>query len=355
MSFTPVESLIGGVLIGTAASCSIMVDGKIMGISGIIGPFLRGSLGGKATALMWKGLFIAGMVAGGLVNLANVDMAFPAVLHFSIVRYLIAAVCVGGGTRMCGGCTSGHGVCGLARFSFRSLVAVPTFMGVAAVALQLAYLATDMPPVDPKVAPLQWPPQWQFPVAAAIGSLLLVVAMVTVPNSQPVFSASATGLIFGLGLGVSGMTSQAKVLGFLDVLHTWDPSLAFVMGGALCVTFPAFYRTRQEGACPFAKDQKYETPKTWPADWKLVVGSALFGTGWGLTGVCPGPAAVIIIPNFVLLPSHPENHYAPSLLAFFVVMCATWLVTDRVLTGRPEPAPAKEPQTTPDTVPIATA
>lgn len=98
------------------------------------------------------------------------------------------------------------------------------------------------------------------------------------------------GLVFGLGLIVSGMTSPDKVLAFLDIAGNWDPSLAFVMGGAILAALPLFYIARRRDR-PVAGDQ-YDTPGTTLVDRKLVAGAVLFGIGWGVAGICPGPALV---------------------------------------------------------------
>ena len=96
------------------------------------------------------------------------------------------------------------------------------------------------------------------------------------------------GLIFGVGLIVSGMTNPAKVINFLDLAGTWDPSLAFVMGGAMLVTLLG-YRLALTRATPLL-DTKFYLPTATHIDAPLIVGSALFGIGWGLGGLCPGPA-----------------------------------------------------------------
>lgn len=100
--------------------------------------------------------------------------------------------------------------------------------------------------------------------------------------------ALAAGVIFGFGLFVSQMTNPAKVLNFLDVAGHWDPSLAFVMGSALCVTFPAFAWARR-GARPWLAES-FSLPTRRDLDARLVGGAAVFGVGWGLSGFCPGPA-----------------------------------------------------------------
>lgn len=96
------------------------------------------------------------------------------------------------------------------------------------------------------------------------------------------------GLIFGLGLVVSGMANPAKVLNFLDVAGTWDPSLAFVMGGAVAVTALGF-RLVLAWPKPLLAS-RFQLPNRRDIDLRLLVGPAIFGLGWGLSGLCPGPA-----------------------------------------------------------------
>lgn len=102
------------------------------------------------------------------------------------------------------------------------------------------------------------------------------------------FSAFAIGLIFGLGIAVSGMINPAKVLNFFDLAGTWDPSLALVMGGALAVAIPG-YRLVLRRSAP-ALDTRFQLPDTRIIDRRLVLGSATFGVGWGIAGFCPGGA-----------------------------------------------------------------
>ena len=102
--------------------------------------------------------------------------------------------------------------------------------------------------------------------------------------------ALAVGLIFGLGLCLSGMYQPAKVLGFLDLAGNWDPSLAFVMGGAIVVALPAFLLARRRSAAWVGG--AIELPTRRAIDAPLVVGSGVFGIGWGLAGVCPAPGVV---------------------------------------------------------------
>ncbi len=96
------------------------------------------------------------------------------------------------------------------------------------------------------------------------------------------------GLIFGIGISISGMANPAKVLNFFDIAGSWDPSLAFVMGGALIVTFIG-YRVVLKRPAPMM-DSGFHLPTRKDLDLRLIGGSALFGVGWGIAGFCPGGA-----------------------------------------------------------------
>ncbi|QBP75714.1 YeeE/YedE family protein [Herbaspirillum huttiense] len=105
-------------------------------------------------------------------------------------------------------------------------------------------------------------------------------------------AALAAGLLFGLGLIVSGMADPAKVLGFLDLAGQWDPSLALVMGGAIAIGLPAFTLARKRQRTLLGEPMQLPTART--IDRRLVLGSLLFGIGWGIAGICPGPALVLL-------------------------------------------------------------
>lgn len=113
------------------------------------------------------------------------------------------------------------------------------------------------------------------------------------------------GLVFGIGISLSGMANPAKVLNFFDVAGTWDPSLAFVMGGALIVTFMGYRLVWRRGS-PLLSI-RYALPTATQIDLRLVGGAALFGVGWGIAGFCPGgalPALGTLIPEvFVFVAS----------------------------------------------------
>ncbi len=122
-----------------------------------------------------------------------------------------------------------------------------------------------------------------------------------------VLSALIAGLMFGVGLAVSGMSDPAKVLNFLDIAGTWDPSLAFVMGGAVAVAFFGFRVLRGRSKPLFA--ESFAWPMARDIDRPLLTGAALFGLGWGLGGFCPGPA----LASLTLL-AHGTFVFVPAML-----------------------------------------
>lgn len=105
-----------------------------------------------------------------------------------------------------------------------------------------------------------------------------------------ILTALLAGLVFGAGLLLSGMADPGKVLGFLDLAGTWDPSLAFVMAGAIAVAAPAFAWVRMRTAA--WRGVALQLPSSRVIDRRLMAGSVIFGIGWGLAGFCPGPAVV---------------------------------------------------------------
>lgn len=127
--FTPVPAFIGGAMIGAAASAMLLLEGRVAGISGIVG----GLFAPKPGDVGWRVMFLIGMLVSGLVA----SVAFPAAVAVEVSRapwmLVLAGLLVGVGTRLGNGCTSGHGVCGLSRMSPRSLASVVTFMAVGMV------------------------------------------------------------------------------------------------------------------------------------------------------------------------------------------------------------------------------
>ena len=124
--FTPVSALVGGLLIGLSASLLLWLNGRIAGVSGILFGLLSGSLSER----VWRGLFLLGLVLGTAGYLTLTHTPAPVRQGFPVPLLLLAGLLTGFGTARANGCTSGHGVCGLARLSLRSLAATATFLGV---------------------------------------------------------------------------------------------------------------------------------------------------------------------------------------------------------------------------------
>ena len=122
-----------------------------------------------------------------------------------------------------------------------------------------------------------------------------------------------SGIIFGIGLVISEMVNPAKVLGFLDLFGNWDPSLAFVMIGALIVSSPLFHLIKSKEKPLLAEKFNYSQNKE--INNKLIIGSALFGAGWGLGGLCPGPA----ISSLALLNINSITFVVSMFIGFYFV------------------------------------
>lgn len=138
---------------------------------------------------------------------------------------------------------------------------------------------------------------------------------------MPALAALICGFIFGWGLLISGMMQPAKVLAFLDIFGNWDPSLAVVMAAALAVSGAGFALARRRGQPLFAAQSLW--PSKTDIDRPLVIGAVLFGVGWGLSGLCPGPA----LENLATL--------SPRLIVFVVAMAAGMLLHDAWQKWRP--------------------
>jgi uncharacterized protein len=136
-NFTPISAFIGGLLVGLGATAMLLFNGKVAGISGIFAGVLRPV---KADSL-WRTCFIGGLVVGGLILRCLLPNAFDFGILRSLGALTVAGLLVGFGTRLGNGCTSGHGVCGVARLSIRSIAATMTFMATGAA---VVYLVNDL-------------------------------------------------------------------------------------------------------------------------------------------------------------------------------------------------------------------
>ena len=142
-----------------------------------------------------------------------------------------------------------------------------------------------------------------------------------------VVSLLLIGGLFGLGLAISGMLNPAKIAGFLDLFGVWDPSLAFVMGGGVIANFIGHRVVMRRLSPVFGVG--FRIPNNSRIDGRLLSGAALFGIGWGLGGLCPGPAVASLA-------------MAPAEVGLFVLMMLAGLAVGRMLTSGPAATPAAQ-------------
>jgi len=293
-----IYALIGGVLIALATSGNLWIKGRITGFSGAFFSLITINY---EEGFIWKICFVSGLIT----------MTFP-FWYFEIKwapydwsakqnlsRAIIGGLLVGFGTKTGNGCTSGHAVCGIPRLSLRSFVATCIFMitGIAVATLIPFLNITTFPDIDIHFL------DTNYKFVASIFFIILflfflyevIVSFIKGSDSNvktdPIISF-LLGLIFGLGLLISGMCDQNRILAFLNVdLKTWNPSLLFVMMAALGINLITFQYILRNVNKPILND-KFAVPKVSVIDFKLILGASAFGFGWGIFGFCPGPAMI---------------------------------------------------------------
>ncbi|CAJ1936029.1 unnamed protein product [Cylindrotheca closterium] len=389
--FTPGFGALGGALIGGSAAILLLFCGEILGASGLVsstGLYPRKALTDPGVA--WKLFLIAIFMLVSNVVLAqffhedNRLFNDPSIPIVSMAGYLIGGFFVGFGTRLGNGCTTGHGICGMARLSKRSFSAVATFMLSAiatanvvapdnkALAEYTAFLRTDqsfelfnqgiglavvVPIVlaaayalfnlrrsyqlistdaEAKVAPVEGStelhvvhhhdeeaadPTKQQEASAdtteqiASDSVVEVEPKFTANKKMPnrnervnimdgvskLKPAAMAGVTFSTGLALSGMVKPSKIIGFLNLFllekGTWDPTLIMVMAGGSIVSWISYQFVSGHGIvqnsyameCP-RRSSGFSIPTNKNIDGQLLIGSLCFGIGWGVAGLCPGPA-----------------------------------------------------------------
>lgn len=283
------SGLIGGLIIGGSSAAFYVFNKRVSGMSGIV----------HATLFKFPAFssfsYIAGLLTSGYLLNSHNPTAFGSESgqQLTDIGLAVAGTLVGFGVRLGNGCTSGHGVCGLGRMSLRSLVAVCTFMGTG---VGSAMILRGSPILYQTGGGGSAPTASMLftgagAVVACVTSLIGLRSGFSTEKAVDSITAFVCGSVFGVGLGLSGMTNTAKVSGFLDLQNPggWDPSLMGVMGGAVvfnAIVFPLVAKISPQ------HEQSVNLCPKFSIDWKLIVGSALFGIGWGIGGICPGPAIV---------------------------------------------------------------
>jgi len=295
----------------------LLLTGRILGISGLAKGFVTNQI------TSWRTAFMVGLLGGGYVAHTITPAVFDALPPtYTLARAGLGGLLVGVGASLGNGCTSGHGICGLSRLSPRSLAYVMTFMLAGAAAATLTGTAEALG-IAPLAATFARPPDdvWYsgglLLAAAALSQAGLGALAERVKDKKPVelLAEAAAGVFFAFGLVFAGMVRPTKVAGFLSVTHpAWDPSLMFVMGGAILVAMPAYqYVMRKKGSVKPLLTNAFTLPTSTSVDLKLLLGAALFGAGWGISGMCPGPGLVAL----AAVPSAQVVAYVAAMMGGF--------------------------------------
>eukprot|EP00877_Chromochloris_zofingiensis_P012894 jgi/Chrzof1/7859/Cz02g39040.t1 len=299
LQFTPVQSGLGGVVLGICAVAKYALTGRILGISGVVKGLVLGDIH------RWRFAFLGGLLAGAYIAAGITPNAFELLPPtYTMTRAVIGGLLVGLGAALGNGCTSGHGLVGNARLSIRSFVYTLTFMAASIATAKMTNTAAAVG-LSPAPAALAWPSsevlnQGGLLVATSLLTLLgLVRVAQQVVEKKPgeLLSEAAVGAWFAFGLVYSGMVRPSKVIGFLTpFLPSWDPSLLLVMGCGIAIALPGLHSIIRDKSItkPYYTD-KFDAPKSNTVDAKLILGGILFGVGWGMSGLCPGPALVGLV------------------------------------------------------------
>jgi len=308
---TPLQSFIGGLCLPIPVHTLLVLNGSVFGISGFVHRAVRGS---------YEGLMaVAGLVLGGIIVAAieGTGQYTSQTTGHPFEQLLISGFLVGLGTKLANGCTSGHMISGLSRFSVRSVAATVTFFSTAVITALIMH--NDLPALGP--------PDWslgpngvEFLALQALpfmGSILLYKFAPALHESSiplidgkqatdapqkwsPVskflrgLASLLTALHFAFGLRLSNLSEPRRILGFLVLPFNsaFDTSLACLAVGALplAILLNRYGRGNEEEEVPrLGGPWKIPPRKQGEVDVKLLLGSVIFGVGWGVAGVCPGP------------------------------------------------------------------
>jgi len=318
----PLAGSLGGLLVGLGAATLLLGTGNILGVSGILIKFATNPVAALSqnSKEFWKLIFVATSLLTTLLFLG----ALPGYVRpFSTISpsYLIQGISgllVGFGTSLGSGCTSGHGICGLGRLSLRSFVAVGTFLsvGIAVTTIVATFFAEDVTASSDVITPTELSSSIGFFLSAFFGGMLICSAgwmhlhMADVVSVRMAILAPAmSAFLFTSGLIFSGMIQISRVLNFLNVatlaakdggLAHYDATLMFVLGVGVVISFASYqYKQRMQIEkpllCPYNDGTECSfsgVPNGGKPTVRLVIGNIIFGLGWGLGGVCPGPALV---------------------------------------------------------------
>lgn len=291
------DGLIGGAIMALGSTVLLLGNGQMMGASNLMFSALlkpKETFQKDPSKLVFIGSFC---MASSLWQIliepnAMLDTGIGADRTPSTIGTVLAGFLVGFGTKLSSGCTSGHGICGLGRLSKRSFVAVCTFCGSGMiVATLLSRLSSSFLLTDGGTKSKPNPE-----LSIAITSVAALVGMASLAKSaKKAVATSVSGALFSISLAVSKMIWPSNVIGFLQVgniaTNSYNPALMAVMATGVAFSLIGYqYKGQSSMSKPFWGDDWSGVPTAQNIDSNLVIGSALFGAGWALGGLCPGPA-----------------------------------------------------------------
>lgn len=302
---TILPPLAGGALIGLSAFYGAILHGRVTGISGEL--YSLATFQSLSSLHFLSGLSLTGLFLSRVPNGPHhlLSGAAETLATLSTARLAGGGFLVGLGAGVGNGCTSGHGVCGLARLSPRSIIATLTFMSSGIITASLFHSASIIPVPNPKqtmsITTLIPNAGITIPLLAVLPYMLakLLPAAKNTANSRSTLSGkivnslihASRGALFATGLTLSGMTHPGNTVRFMDVATSgWNPSLALVFAGALPIAFLGFRAANKKPMLT----EKTAWPTRTDIDKQLVVGAAMFGVGWALVGVCPAPMVTVL-------------------------------------------------------------
>ncbi|KAH7929747.1 hypothetical protein BV22DRAFT_1109695 [Leucogyrophana mollusca] len=305
----PLQAFLGGVGLALSVHSLLVLNGSVLGVSGFIHRSVRGDL--------VAALSVFGMILGGAV-IRLLGQAEPAgVLPSGLPQKIFSGLLVGMGTKLANGCTSGHMIAGVSRFSKRSFVATAMFFltGIPTAGLVHGRSLVPVGSTDWSLGRngvhiavvlgalvTLWATYLMFPAHIVKGRVCAQTNASTQAPPSPrscelhwhlrLFANLLTSFAFSVSLHVGNMVDPRKVLSFL-VLPTsvaFDPTIAYLAAGALPLSI-VLYRYARANEEPLFTGQ-WTVPRSDKIDKRLLAGSAMFGVGWGLSGICPGPILV---------------------------------------------------------------
>ncbi|KAL4513023.1 hypothetical protein ABPG72_017708 [Tetrahymena utriculariae] len=297
-------AVVGGFIVFIATTFNLLVKGKITGISGIIFTLFKF----QADEFFWKATFFCAFSAsvsvlylifgfGTVFNSSFVIFDQPKLITYKLnyIGFIIAGFLGGVGTKMANGCTSGHGICGLPRFSKRSWCSMSIALICGILIFTFKHYIPFLEDTQDDVTKSLNYDTFSY-IVLSISLLLIVILFISSiikHKKSEVLVGLFTSILFSVGFGFGGMFRRTKVYGFLSIVSDWDPSLIFFLGTAVFFNMIGFYFVINKQKQPLLAET-LSIPQNKVIDLRLIAGSIIFGLSWGFSGLCPGTGLGLI-------------------------------------------------------------